>query len=405
MTTLLLLGGSKQQVVAIDTAKRLGFRTVLCDYLDDNPGQYHADEFYLVSTTDKDAVLDVAKKENVDGIVAYASDPAAPTAAYVSEKLGLPGLPYEMAMNFCEKHRFRRFLKDNGFNVPKSVQVTEDAPLSEDDLASMMFPLIVKPTDSSGSKGVTVIRGVDELPDALEYARSYSRNKVLIVEEFIERAHPHVIEAELTICDGKVKTWGLINSIRDTESNPLLPSAYSFPLEVTSEQKRIVEDEVAALVDASGMKYGSFNIEMIIDKHNRLFFLDAGPRNGGNMLPDYISLICGGDIVEATVLMSIGKEPADNIALSVDAAQCWGLAVLHSPRGGVFKDIIYSQHFKECIIREYLFVNSGETIRSFTTCNDLLGLVFLRFEDERQKREIMNNLSQNVEVIVEEADF
>lgn len=399
MTTLLLLGGSKQQVVAIDTAKRLGFRTVLCDYLDDNPGQYHADEFYLVSTTDKDAVLDVAKKENVDGIVAYASDPAAPTAAFVSEKLGLPGLPYEMAMNFCEKHRFRRFLKDNGFNVPKSVQVTEDAPLGEDCLASMMFPLIVKPTDSSGSKGVTVIRGVDELPDALEYARSYSRNKVLIVEEFIERAHPHVIEAELTICDGKVKTWGLINSIRDTESNPLLPSAYSFPLEVTSEQKRIVEDEVAALVDTSGMKYGSFNIEMIIDKHNRLFFLDAGPRNGGNMLPDYISMICGGDIVEATVLMSVGKEPADSIALPADATQCWGLVVLHSPKTVTFDHLEYSDELKECIVREEVFAKPGDIVESFETCTGAFGFLFLKFEDESQKQMIMNRLNMHIEVL------
>ena len=93
MKTILLLGGSAQQIVAIETAKRLGYFTVLCDYLSDNPGQYVADKFYLVSTTDKDAVLEVAKNENVDGVLAYASDPAAPTAAYVAEKLGLPGSP------------------------------------------------------------------------------------------------------------------------------------------------------------------------------------------------------------------------------------------------------------------------------------------------------------------------
>ena len=90
MKKLLLLGGSAQQVVAIETAKRLGYSTVLCDFLPDNPGQLVADKFYLVSTTDRDAVLAVAKKEKIDGILAYASDPAAPTAAYVAEKMGLP---------------------------------------------------------------------------------------------------------------------------------------------------------------------------------------------------------------------------------------------------------------------------------------------------------------------------
>ena len=95
MKKLLLLGGSAQQVIAIESAKRLGYSTVLCDYLPDNQGQYKADKFFLVSTTDKEAILEVAIKENIDGVVAYASDPAAPTAAYVAEKLGLPGNPYE----------------------------------------------------------------------------------------------------------------------------------------------------------------------------------------------------------------------------------------------------------------------------------------------------------------------
>lgn len=90
MKKILLLGGSAQQVIAIETAKKLGYYTVLCDFLTDNPGQYVADKFYLVSTTDKETVLNVALSEKVDGVLAYASDPAAPTAAYISQKMGLP---------------------------------------------------------------------------------------------------------------------------------------------------------------------------------------------------------------------------------------------------------------------------------------------------------------------------
>ena len=99
MKKILLLGGSAQQIVAIKTAKRLGYYTVLCDFLTDNPGQYEADKFYLVSTTDKDAVLEVAQKEHVDGVLAYASDPAAPTAAYIFAGKRL----------FCTKSKWIRF--------------------------------------------------------------------------------------------------------------------------------------------------------------------------------------------------------------------------------------------------------------------------------------------------------
>lgn len=120
MKKILLLGGSAQQIVAIETAKRLGYYTVLCDYLPDNPGQHYADKFYLVSTTDKETVLEVAKRENIDGVLAYASDPAAPTAAYVAEKLSLPGSPYQSVELLSNKDRFRAFLAENGFCTPKA---------------------------------------------------------------------------------------------------------------------------------------------------------------------------------------------------------------------------------------------------------------------------------------------
>lgn len=111
MKKILLLGGSAQQVIAIETAKKLGYYTILCDFLTDNPGQYSADKFYLISTTDKNAVLKVAMDEKVDGVLAYASDPAAPTAAYVAEKMGLPGNPYESVEILCNKDKFRDFFE------------------------------------------------------------------------------------------------------------------------------------------------------------------------------------------------------------------------------------------------------------------------------------------------------
>ena len=154
MKKILLLGGSAQQIVAINTAKRLGYYTVLCDFLPDNPGQYEADKFYLVSTTDKNAVLKVAMEENVNGVLAYASDPAAPTAAYVAEKLGLLTNPYESVETLCNKDKFRIFLKKNGFNAP----VSKGYSSNNVDTSLFSLPVIVKPADSSGSKGATVLR-------------------------------------------------------------------------------------------------------------------------------------------------------------------------------------------------------------------------------------------------------
>ena len=111
---ILLLGGSAQQLVAIQAAKDLGYYTVVCDYLPDNPGQYIADKYYGASTTNVEAVYEIAKNEAVDGILAYASDPAALPAAIVAERLGLPTNPAQSVEILGLKYPWRQFLQNNG---------------------------------------------------------------------------------------------------------------------------------------------------------------------------------------------------------------------------------------------------------------------------------------------------
>lgn len=398
---ILLLGGSLAQTIAIKKAKELGYYTVLCDFLPDNPGQYIADSFYLISTTDKDAVLKVAQDERIDGIVAYSSDPAAPTAAYVANKMGLPGMNYDIVRSFCEKHLFRKFLIENKFNVPLSIEIKLPYKLEDIDYSKFHFPVIVKPTDSSGSKGVTVLEDPNGLIDALDYAKEYSRNGMLIIEEFIVRDHPYVIEAEIFTLNGKVVTWGLINSIRDRESNPLLPAAYSYPLDITDDRKAIVRSEVSRLVAATGNTSGAFNIEMIIDKHNRLFFLDAGPRNGGNMLPEFISMIAQKDIITATLKVAMGD--TDNINVSFDGEEggFWGLGVLHTSKAGRFKGINYSTLAKNSLLRENIQKEIGDSVRPFERCNDLVGLNFFHFQSKKEMDDVMCHMDKTMPVELE----
>lgn len=395
---ILLLGGSEAQLIAIRKSKELGYYTVLCDYLSDNPGQYEADKFYLVSTTDKDAVFSVAMKEQIDGIVAYSSDPAAPTAAYVANKMGLSGMDYDTVRHFCEKHLFREYLINNKFNVPQSIEVHIPYDIRAIDYSKLRFPVIVKPTDSSGSKGVTVIDSSEDLADALKYAEEYSRNKTLIIEEFILRDHPHVIEAEIFAVKGKVVSWGLINSIRDKKSNPLLPSAYSYPIDLSEERKQIVKSEVSHLVASTGNTSGAFNIEMIIDRHNRLFFLDAGPRNGGNMLPEFISMISKKDIVEATIKVAMGDTSDLDVELDGESGGYWGLGVLHTTVAGKYKGIEYSPLAKQSLIREMIQKKIGQDVQPFKRCNDLVGLNFCRFNSRQEMDEVMCNMYNSMEV-------
>lgn len=223
--TILLLGGSAQQLVAIRAAREMGLRTVLCDYLTDNPGQHEVDKYYNVSTTDVEAVYEVACKERVDGILAYASDPAALPAAIVAERLGLPTNPAKSVEILGLKYPWRQFLGGNGFACPKHFSFRPDTSVEEikERTAAFKFPLVVKPTDSSGSKGVTRLEGWEGLEEAIAWADSYSRNKVLLIEEYIQRGFPSVIGGDIFVWDGKIVLFGEMECLRDMQRSPLIP--------------------------------------------------------------------------------------------------------------------------------------------------------------------------------------
>ena len=251
MKKILLLGGSAQQVIAIETAKRLGYYTVLCDFLTDNPGQYAADKFYLVSTTDKDAVLEVANKENIDGVLAYASDPAAPTAAYIAEEMGLPGNPYESVEILCNKDRFREFLKNNGFCTPVAKGYDNvNSALKDISEGHYKIPVIVKPVDSSGSKGVSKITDFSNMESKLAYAMSFSRGKRIIVEEYVEKCGYQIAGDGLSV-DGKLVFRYFANDHFNPNCvNPFVPISASFPYNMPQDIQNKIHNEIQRLLTA-----------------------------------------------------------------------------------------------------------------------------------------------------------
>ncbi len=398
MKKLLLLGGSAQQVIAIETAKRLGYCTVLCDYLADNPGQYAADRFHLVSTTDKDAVLAVARQEAVDGVLAYASDPAAPTAAYVAEQLELAGNPYEAVEILCSKDKFRAFLRDNGFHVPDSNgYATVEAAKNE--VGRYHLPIIVKPVDSSGSKGVMVLHGLDEFEKALAFAFSFSRSHRVIVEEFIEKKHPYLIGGDVFIYEGKIVQWGLLNCHRDPSANPLVPVGKSYPVLLEDEDLKQVMAVLQAMVDKLGLRSGAMNVELLVDRDGRVFPIDIGPRSGGNMIPDLLSMIFNTDVVEMSVRVAMG-EPlsiAKNRGISYYATHN-----LHSVRNGIFSGVCYSAELQKYLVKECIYKAPGDSVEFFDNAAKALGIIFFKFPSREVLQAMLSNINEHIHIVLNE---
>ena len=402
MKKILLLGGSAQQVVAIKTAKKLGYYTVLCDFLTDNPGQYVADKFYLVSTTDKKAVLKVAKEEKVDGVLAYASDPAAPTAAYVAEYMGLPTNPYEAVQILSEKHLFRKYLEEHNFETPKSIafHAKEYSLQTEELISKLTFPVLVKPVDSSGSKGITMLESVRELHNAIKYAEGFSRNKILQIEEYLTKDHEYLVGGDIFVLDGKIVFWGLLNCHRDSRVNALVPVGKSYPLNLDENRKQLIRNELQRLISSLKISFGAFNIELIITKEEKLYFIEVGPRNGGNMIPDLLSYISGKNMIQASIKGAMGDRDVD---IAFEGKKVFfATHNLHSNKNGILDKVVFSKKIVPYIIRKELYKNKGDEVYYFDGANKALGIVFFKFNNLKIMNEILLNIGEYIQVKVEE---
>ena len=400
MKKILMLGGSAQQVVAIRTARQMGYYTVLCDYLPDNPGQYAADKFYLVSTIDKEAVLEVARQERVDGVVAYASDPAAPTAAYVAEKLGLPGNPYESVEILCNKDRFRAFLAENGFCTPRARGYDSVAAALSDLKAGVFrYPVIVKPVDSSGSKGVGRVDDPAGAEEKLTYAMSFSRGKRIIVEEFVEKLGYQIAGDGLSV-DGKLVFRYFGNDHFNPRCvNPFVPISASFPYNMPAEVQDKIHGEIQRLLTCLGMRSSTYNFDMRIDRDYNVYLMEVAPRDGGNYIPDVIRHATGVNLVECSIKAATG-EPIDAGAFGSPSG-FWSYYAVHSLRDGVLERIEIDPAFAQRhIVEDHIIKKPGDAISAFTGANTTLGCLIMRFDSLEEMLHLMDHSEEWIRVVL-----
>lgn len=399
MKKILLLGGSAQQVIAVETAKKLGYYTVLCDYLPDNPGQYVADKFYLESTTDKETILKIAEKEKVSGILAYASDPAAPTAAYVAEKLGLPGNPYKSVEILCNKDKFRDFLAKNGFCTPKAKGYNSaEAALADLNNGYFEYPVIVKPVDSSGSKGVSKINSFDEAQAKITYAMDFSRSKNIIIEEFVEKFGYQIAGDGLSV-NGKLVFRCFANDHFNPKcANPFVPVSASFPYNMPGEVHDKIHSEIQRLLTALNMNTSTYNFDIRIDKNYNVYLMEVAPRDGGNYIPDVIRYATGVDLTKLAVKTAMGE----SVNISQKSTNgYYSYFAVHSLENGILKDIDISDAGKEHIIENHITVKPGDEIKKFTGANTTLGCLIMKFDSMRQMLDMMDNSGQWINIKLE----
>lgn len=387
---ILLLGGSHGQIPAIEEAKQRGLYTILCDYLPNNPGKNLADEFHLVSTTDRDKVLEVARNRNVDSILAYASDPAALTVAYVSEQMGFTGNSPESVELLSYKDLFRNFQASHYFNTPRFKVLSNRQDFSVDELNSLL-PAVVKPVDGADTKGVSLVTESSGFHAAVSRAFNFARCGRIIIEEVVDDDIAQ-LHGDGFVLNGKLVFCELGDQSCTSKSAPLKPTSTSFPSEAGEDPVQRVIKTTEEQIKKSGFQQGPVNIEARIDSKNRVYIMEIGARSGGTLTPQCISAFCGFDMLKAQFDLAEGK----HVVIERTKFKPSLLNVIYSDFAGVFQDFKLHEDLRPYLTESRIYKKQGEPVKSFEASGSTIGVLIFNFKTLREFREQKKDLYQKI---------
>lgn len=388
---LLVLGGSPFQVPLIEKAKEMGLYVITCDYLPENPGHALADEYHNASTTDKEAILDLARELEIDAITTFCSDPAVPTVGYVADQLSLPGPSLQSVEQLTEKDKFRSLMQKEGLNVPACYTVKEG-----EELPKVIDPTqryIVKPVDSSGSKGITQSTGEAEtLKQAVDYALQFSRAGRCIIEGFIEGKQVH---GDAFVKEGKLIYYYLGDHYFFTDTNSFIPISTRWPASITDSAMQSVVEQTETLVKAAGYLGGPVNIEARIGSDDKAYIIEIGPRNGGNFVPIIQQQLSGFDFTSAVINMALGRDTIQQVYENFSPGAHY---ILHSERDGVLKCVNIPEILEKYMFYRKNFKKEGELISKYQGSGQSLGVCLFKFNDRVQRDDVMGSYFPKIEI-------
>jgi biotin carboxylase len=301
MKTLAIIGASYLQLPLVKKAKEMGLHTICFAWAEGAVCKDEADEFFPVSIVEKEQILEVCREKQIDGICTIASDVAAPTVAYIAEKMGLVGNSYEVAIRANNKYLMCQAFSVAGIPCPAYKMITCFEQLNT---KTLQLPLIVKPTDRSGSLGITKVERLEDLYDAVETALQCSFKHEAIVEEFIEGRE---ISVEFISYQGKHYPLQITDKVT-TGAPHFVELEHHQPADLCEEQYARIYDLTKKALNALGETNGASHSEYKITKDGRIYVMEIGARMGGDFIgSDLVYLSTGYDYLKGVIDVALGN--------------------------------------------------------------------------------------------------
>lgn len=391
---IMILGAGPFQVPGIQKAVALGHHVITVDYFPDNIGHRFSHERVNCSTTDRESVARAARDLEVGGICTFSSDVAVPTVGYVCEQLGLPGVSSVAAETMATKHLFRAFLRERGLPHPQFV-----AARSFDDLHNLArqlrFPVIFKPVDTSGSRGVTKVAKPDEraVRTAFEYARAFSRSGTVCVEEFIEGIE---VGGDAILHGGRLAFLAITHK----HLSGFVVTGHNLPTTISPEDQMGVRAALEACCAALGYADGPLNFDVMVTPE-RPVILEMSARNGGNGIPSVIARATGIDVEVATLQIALGDSPVLGDGVKISGAGSWVFGAAHR---GVLRDVRQLDEVRDVVpelFDLYFAVEPGGVVNRFEHNGNLLGYALFDCDPPGRYDEIAAKISHALRIDIE----
>lgn len=367
---LLILGGSELQLPAIFEAKKLGLFVIVADYDDKCVGKEYSDIFECVSTIDTEGILEISKKHNIDGIITIASDRPMLSVAKVANTLGLKSISYESAINTTNKFKMRDVLKSNGIVVPKYSSF-EKSTNAYSYFKSIEKDMICKPSDSSGSRGISFIeKGIsyDIFRCFFNNSLQHSLEGKVVIEEYMEG--PEVSVESFTI-DGETTVISITDKLTTGKPN-FVELGHSEPSELSIKKQNEIIDLTKKSIEAVGISNGPSHIEVIYTYEGPRI-VEIGPRMGGdNISTSLVPLTTGINMVELTIKNTL------NIPFSLKKVKQRSAAIKYfNFKEGVVKSVKNNipKNRPNYLMKLELEIETGMTVKSIRSSRDRLGYV------------------------------
>lgn len=390
MKKILIIGAGMLQAYVIQRAKDLGYYVIAVDMDPNAPGFQYADEYKVINIVDKESCLKYAIEKDIDGVLTAATDYGVLTTSFIAEKIGLKGLDYAVAKVIKNKYEVRKAMAENKVDdTPQFFEVKSEEELNEIQ-NDIKFPVIVKPADGSGSKGVSRVDNKMELFEKCKEALRQSLSNKVLIETFIVGQEYGV---ESFVYDGKINVLGIMKK-HMTKPPYYAELGHTMPAGISDNLKEKIQKVVTNTISALNINFGSVNMDLLVTSDEKVSIVDIGCRMGGNLIGSHIIPYATGiEYMENMIRAALGEKAEFEPKFEKNIA-----TRLLALTPGKVKELPYFEKYKDDERIKYIFckLKEGDNISEYKNNLDGCGYVVVEGNTVEEAERIAEELKQRI---------